>query len=273
MVLSAPPVVLSIGQAPGGVTTAATLTYTVTFSEPVVGVAASDFKVFTSGSASDSGLSVMPVSASVYTVTIKGISGDGQLGLNLATAGSIRNLSGNALQRNAASVPFEPALNFATGVNPSFVAVADLNNDGIPDLVVSNYENGTGMVGNTISVLLGNGDGTFKAQRTFIVGLDPSAVAIGDVNGDTIPDIVTSDVGSETVSVLQGNGDGTFQPQKVFPAYGAPEAIALVDLRGNGKNDIVFADQSGYVGVMLGNGNGTFQPDAFYYVGGSTYSL
>ena len=97
-----------------------------------------------------------------------------------------------------------PCLSFDTGSNPYSVATADLNADGRPDLVVANYGSGT------VSVLLGNGDGTFGAKTDFGAGSDPQSVAIADLNGDGRPDLAVANWGSNTVSVLLGNGDGTF---------------------------------------------------------------
>ena len=90
------------------------------------------------------------------------------------------------------------------------MAVGDVNGDGKPDIVVANDDS------NTVSVLLGNGNGTFQAQQTFATGTDPSSVAVGDVNGDGKPDLVVANDGSNTVSVLLGNGNGTFQAQQTF---------------------------------------------------------
>ena len=64
------------------------------------------------------------------------------------------------------------------------MVVADLNADGKQDLIVANSGD------NTISALLGNGDGSFQSQQTYAVGIDPEGLAVGDVNGDGIPDIV-----------------------------------------------------------------------------------
>ena len=91
-----------------------------------------------------------------------------------------------------------------TGASPFSVAMGDLNGDGRPDLVTANRNS------NTVSVLLGNGDGTFGAKLDYGTGVQPASVAIGDVNGDRKPDLVTANGVSNTVSVLLGHGDGTF---------------------------------------------------------------
>ena len=114
----------------------------------------------------------------------------------------------------------------------------------------------------TVSVLLGNGDGTFQAQQTFATGYAPVSLALGDVNGDGKPDLAVANDYSGTVSVLLGNGDGTFQgqTQQTFATGGSPESVALADLTGDGKSDLVVAnDADNNVSVLLGNGNGTFQ--------------
>src|SRR5262249_25424070 len=121
------------------------------------------------------------------------------------------------------------SLVFPAGNGPSKVAAGDLNGDGIPDLVVSNF------LENTVSVLLGNGDGTFQAPRQFAIGAikTPSApgvatqvlsfrqrrdVRLADFNGDHLLDIVVTNYDSGDISVLLGNGDGTFQAQRRFNA-------------------------------------------------------
>ena len=108
-----------------------------------------------------------PVSASVYTVTISGIMGNGTLGLNLVDNGSIRDLAGNPLVQSNAAAEFLMAVNYTTGVSPNFVVIADVNGDGIPDLVTANA------IGNSVSVLLGNGNGTFQAAQNFATGSLP----------------------------------------------------------------------------------------------------
>jgi Big-like domain-containing protein/VCBS repeat protein len=172
------------------------------------------------------------------------------------------------------------------GLGADSVAIGDLNGDGIQDLVVANgQQNGNGDFGE-VAVLLGNGDGSFQPAVTYVTGAyDASAVALGDLRGNGILDLVVTDVCSSlgqfencvspgVASVLLGNGDGTFQPAVTY-SVGAPGAysVTIADLQGNGILDLVVADISsveyeGAVAVLLGNGDGTFQPAVNYNSGG-----
>ncbi len=152
------------------------------------------------------------------------------------------------------SLDFLPRVSYKVGTNPAEDRLVDLNGDGKLDLVVENSGS------NTVSVLLGNGDGTFKAAVNYATGTTPWSLAVGDVNGDGHPDIVTGNSGASTASVLINNGDGTFKTHVDYATGSAPECLRLGDVNGDGKLDIVAANSTANtVSVLLGNGNGTFK--------------
>jgi hypothetical protein len=146
---------------------------------------------------------------------------------------------------------FLPPVSYPAGSTPQAVTTADVNGDGKLDLVTANAGS------NTVSVLLGNGNGTFQAAKTYGVGSAPNSVAVGDFNRDGKLDLVTANDQDNTVSVLLGNGDGTFQPAKNYATGQSPVSVAVGDF--NGKLDIVTANYGdNTVSVLLGNGDGTF---------------
>src|SRR5207244_1522516 len=111
-----------------------------------------------------------------------------------------------------------PSLVCDTGGAPASVAVADLDGDGHPDVVTANSASGT------VSVLLGIGDGTFRARTDYGVGNYPLSVAIADLDHDGRLDVVTANYGSSTVSVLLGNGDGTLGSKMELSTDPGPRA-------------------------------------------------
>jgi hypothetical protein len=130
---------------------------------------------------------------------------------------------------------FQPKVDYVVGAEPRSVAVADLTGDGIPDLVVGNFS----YPNSTVSVLLGNGDGSFQPAKSYPTGAsDANAVAVGDLNGDGIPDLVTGNL-EGTVSVLLGNSDGSFQAPTVYSAGSSTSSVLLLDPNGNGYPDVV----------------------------------
>jgi hypothetical protein len=155
------------------------------------------------------------------------------------------------------------------GVQATFIAaVADLNGDGIPDIV--------GTTDTGIFVILGKGDRKFAKAVTFSSGgQNPYGIAVGDLNHDGIPDLVVANYGTEqngdygNIAVLLGKGDGTsFDPPVLYPIgkYEDPSSLILGDFNGDGNLDIAVTTLNSHaVHVMLGHGDGTFsRPRSFF---------
>lgn len=145
-------------------------------------------------------------------------------------------------------------MNSAAGSEPYGFTVGDFNGDAISDLAVTNVSS------NKISVLIGNGDGTFDLlPSNFDVGPSPGDVVSADFNGDGKLDIAASNSGSNTVTLLLGNGNGTFGARTDFTAGSSPFRLITADVNGDGKADLVTANGgSNNVSVLLGTGNGSF---------------
>jgi hypothetical protein len=145
---------------------------------------------------------------------------------------------------------------------PFAIAVADVNGDGKLDIVTANGNN------DTIGVLLGHGDGTFAAEVQYTSGPAnslPNAIAVGDVNGDGKPDVVTANYMSGTFSVLVGHGDGTFTlaVQDACGSYpSAPHSVAVADVNGDGHPDLAIANyNNNAVAIVINRGDGTFDTE------------
>jgi hypothetical protein len=190
--------------------------------------------------------------------------GDGKLDLAVANTqdSSVSILLGNG------DGTFQPQVTFPTAVAPEELVAGDLNRDGKLDLVTANRFQDTGDTGG-ISVLLGNGDGSFQEHVDYDQAVNAGLLTIGDFNQDGDLDLIY-DAGAPIgmFSFLRGNGDGTFQPAVRFPADLSPGGLTTADVNGDAKLDLIAADGSilspGGAFVWLGNGDGTFPSPADY---------
>jgi len=193
--------------------------------------------------------------ASSY-VCIGELNGDGKA--DLVTQHSVRLGNGDG---TFGPLVFEPP----RGEEPytDDAKLADLNHDGKLDLVVMFYYADYSINTGTLTVLLGNGDGTFDRLGTYETGIGSYSLAIGDLNGDRKQDAVTSNE-EGTVSVLLGEGGGRFGPKIDYPTNrGVAYSVAIADLNSDGVLDLITANpvnQPEGVSVFLGNGDGTFVP-------------
>ena len=189
------------------------------------------------------------------TVTASLISGGGTGWITVSSptpGGGISNIFYLPVAHPISSITVA-TLQAATGSNPYQIGEGDFNGDGILDLAVSNF-NSSG----TVSILLGNGDGTFQTQSTFSTLGEPFGFASGDINGDGKLDLIVGN-DSSGLNVELGNNDGTFTSSTLSGGNCLLNPV-LADVNGDGKPDIVVGNYcSSGVLVYLGNGDGTFQ--------------
>src|SRR5262249_47349883 len=105
---------------------------------------------------------------------------------------------------NTAALDFSVTTNYPVGSNPVSIAVEDFNHDGRPDLVVANAGNQTAGDNGSITILLGNGNGTFQPAANFDGGKNPWSIAVGDFNHDSNQDLAVADGGETSLSIMLG---------------------------------------------------------------------
>jgi hypothetical protein len=183
----------------------------------------------------------------------------------LKVSDEVPNVSALSNVASKATIPangfaFSAPSAFTTGSGPKSVAVGDLNGDLKPDLVTANS------LDNTVSVLLGVGNGTFGAKHDFAAGASPNFAAIGDLKADGKADIVATNLNDNTASLFIGDGSGTFGTPTVLATGTTPYCVAIGELNGDGVPDLVTADNAdNRVSVFLGLASGDFStPPATY---------
>ena len=164
---------------------------------------------------------------------------------------------------------FDGGTAFATSPYPEGIAVAHLNSDTHLDLAVACVGGSVSL--NVVSVLLGNGDGSFSGKVDFTVNLTPTAVVAGDFNGDAKTDLATAGRDGK-VAVVLGNGAGSFGTKTEYTVGQFAQAIATADLDGDGKLDLLVPDSGLFGGgtqlaILRGVGDGTFEAPEFVPTG------
>lgn len=185
-------------------------------------------------------------------IAVGDFNGDGKLDVAVgalapgASAGNLWVLLGNG----DGTFGSPTNINFNPGEGTGSLLVADLNGDGKLDLISPN--------GITVSVFLGNRDGTFQPEVDYPAGLEPVFATLGDFNSDEKLDLAIANVAvvtptSSSVSILLGNGDGSFQPPTNFAAGVLPNSLSVGDFNADGRLDLAVGNfQSDFVSVLLG---------------------
>jgi hypothetical protein len=207
-------------------------------------------------------------------VSVTDVNGDGHLDLVVGNScqsnGVCLNGAVGVLLGNGDGTFRSPVSYISNGWGYESIAVGDVNADGRPDIIVVNQYACQNCILGGVSVMLGEGDGTFQSPVSYGSGGLSRSVAIGDVNGDGRPDLVVANqchgqggrcgrfLADGKAAVLLGNGDGTFQSPALYGAGGkATVVVTIADVNGDNRPDLltgnVFNGQSsdGSVGVLL----------------------
>jgi hypothetical protein len=216
-----------------------------------------------------------PVGSAPNSLVVGDFNGDGIPDLAVADRDSndVTILLGNGdgtfhERKDATGKPVRPKV----GNTPISIVTGDFNGDGIADLAVTNQ------LSNSVSVLLGNKDGSFQDAVNYPAGMDTFGLTAADLKRDGHLDLVATNTGDQSLSLLFGNKDGTFQKTVPLGSGTSPFAVATGDFNGDGVPDLALADvgpnaTGNDVSILLGRGDGTYAAPVRYGVGSGPFSL
>jgi len=153
------------------------------------------------------------------------------------------------------------------GKNPTSVVTGDLNGDRFADIVTTNIGD------DSLSILMGHGDGNFADAMTLPMPEQPRAVALHDFNGDGRLDLAVTTTGNHRVTILLGDGTGRFLKGDSYPAVKSPVSLAVGDFNRDGKPDLAVALRSDKLLILVGRGDGSFLPKVIYEYGDTPTSV
>lgn len=198
-------------------------------------------------------------------IATKDLNGDGKPDL-IGVTGQPSTVNGAvSIFLNDGTGEFLNRVDYEVGEYPRAVVGADVDGDGKQDLAVGNQ------IDHTVSILIGNGDGTFQTAKSYPASTTaPQTIAAGDFNGDGAQDLVTANQGQSTISVLL-SVKGAFPTHTDLTVATGPSNVVAEDFNGDGKADIAVAYtnssqeiNSGLISVFISKGDGTFKPRVDY---------
>jgi len=209
-----------------------------------------------------------------FNIAVGDFNGDGKLDLAVSDFGNTApgDFGATYVLIGKGDGTFQPPVALSAGENPVTLVAADFNGDGRLDLAVADQHDPSTIDHGGVSILLGNGDGTFQAAQFVGISWFPTSITAGDLNGDGKPDLVLSGfvsafgLSSNVLNVMLGDGSGNFTLQsftvgRTTSGSGAdifPLSVAIADFDGDGKVDVAEINGKS-VSILRGNGDGTFQ--------------
>jgi type II secretory pathway component GspD/PulD (secretin) len=211
-----------------------------------------------------------PISIATGTFNTKN-----NMNVDLAVANQTDNTLSILLGNGDGTFTAAPGSPIKTGIHPTSVVAATLTTGGQSDLLVANQQ------GNTVSIFMGNGDGTFTHTVDLPTGNAPTGLAVADFNNDGNLDLAVTNQTDNTVSVYLGKGDGTFNNPISYPTGQAPVYVAVADVNGDNVLDLAVANNGAAtatnsgdsVSILLGAGNGTFGATTSFPAGNGPTSI